>query len=364
MKACNLAAMSHVSIQQRWLSATVLGLAMCALELATGAPCAAQSAAQSGTAASQPTGSAGARQLYASGETKYKAADYAGALNDFQAADAIKPASQSARFIGLCEDKLGHYPEAVAAYERFLSDVPAKLASEADGIKKRVEEIKAMPGHVHVESTPAGATVTIDGKAPTGQPGLSPVDADLPPGPHTVHVAAEGHEAVDRMITVGFGSKQDVKVDLPAGAPPPVVPIVAGVVPAPAPAPPPPPPPPPPRSKLPAIITGGLAIVAAGIGTGFGIVTLGDKSTFNKTPTEANAETGQNHALITDMSFGVAITLGVTSVVLLLTRDEPEAKKAASLGVPTIKVPKSAMTLRAAPIVTAHGGGAGALLSF
>jgi tetratricopeptide (TPR) repeat protein len=345
--------------QRRWLSATAVAVALCASVV----PSAAQSA---GGGKPALTGTEGARQLYAAGEAKYKAADYAGALNDFQAADAIKPASQAARYIGLCQDKLGHYPEAITAYDRFLADVPPKLQGEVDSIKKRVDEIKAMPGHVRVETSPAGANLTIDGKP---QAGLSPIDVDLPPGPHTVHAAADGREPADQNFTVAFASKMDVSVQLHEAAPP----LAVVPVPVVTPAPPPPPPPPPqePRSKLPAFITGGLAIVAAGVGTAFGIVTINDKSNFNKTPTESIAETGQNHALIADMSFGIAITLGVTSAVLFLTRDESDAAKPKAASLTTVKLSKhtgqkgeEGPSVTATPFMTPHGGGAGALLSF
>jgi len=114
-------------------------------------------AAQATATATATLSAAGIRQVYASGETKFKAADYAGALVDFQAADGAKPTPQTARFVGLCEDKLGHYREAVAAYERFLGDIPLKLQKDGDEIRKRVDEIKAMPGHLRVNSTPPGA---------------------------------------------------------------------------------------------------------------------------------------------------------------------------------------------------------------
>jgi hypothetical protein len=357
---------STMRFERRWLSAAAVALALCA----TAIPVAAQTAAQT-AAGGKPalTGTAGARQLYGSGETKYKAGDYAGALNDFQAADAIKPASQAARYIGLCQDKLGHYADAAVAYERFLADVPAKLQSEVDSVKKRLDEIKAMPGHVHLETSPSGATITIDGKP---QASLSPLDVDLPGGPHTVHAAAEGRDPADQNITVPYAGKMDVALQLHEGAAPPPI-VVVAPVPAPAPAPPPPPPPPPePRSKLPAFITGGLAIVAAGVGTAFGIVTLNDKSTFNTDHSESTAETGQNHALIADMSFGIAITLGVTSAVLFLTRDEPDASKPKAASFTTLKLSKNGgrpgatqgASLTATPFMAPHGGGAGALLSF
>ena len=154
---------------------------------------------------------------------------------------------------------------------------------------------------------------------------------------------------------------------LTEAAPPPAVAVVPVVAPEPVPGPPPPPPAPAePHSKLPALITGGLAIVAAGVGVTFGIITLSDHSTFEKDHSEATAETGQNHALVADMSFGVAITLGVTSVVLLLTKDEADSatKKAASAGTIPLSKRAGGPTLSAAPILSTHGGGAGALLRF
>ncbi len=309
-----------------------------------------------------PTGVAGARQLYGSGEAKFKAGDYAGALSDFQAADAIKAAPQAARYIALCQDKLGNYAEAVQSYQRFLADVPAKMQAEADAAKQRVAEIQAMPGHVHIETAPSGAVVSVDGKP---LPALSPTDVDIPPGSHAIHATAEGRDPADQTVTVAFASKQEVTLQLPEKAPPP--PPVVAVAPVPPPQPAPPPPPREPRSKLPAIITGGLAIAAAGVGTAFGIITLNDKSNFNKDHSESTAESGQNHALITDMSFGVAITLGVTSVVLLLTKDEADAPKpahgAAESGGQTASR-DAGPRLSAAPIVMPHGGGAGALLRF
>src|SRR6476660_8557378 len=66
------------------------------------------------------------KKAYTDGEKKFKAGDYAGALVDFQAADSIKQTPHAARYIGLCQDNLGHYQDAVAAYERFLANVPPK----------------------------------------------------------------------------------------------------------------------------------------------------------------------------------------------------------------------------------------------
>src|SRR5262249_9732279 len=101
-------------------------------------------------AAAKPPAKNDPRALYGAGEDKFKKGDYEGALTDFTAADAIKSAPQAARYIGLCQDNLRHYKEAVTAYERFLADVPTKMKEQGDEVRKRVEAIKAMPGKVHV----------------------------------------------------------------------------------------------------------------------------------------------------------------------------------------------------------------------
>jgi hypothetical protein len=110
-------------------------------------------------------------------------------------------------------------------------------------------------------------------------------------------------------------------------------------------------------------VTGGIAVVAAGVGTAFGIVTLNDKSSYNTTPTTNTADNGDTHALITDMAFGVALTFGVTSAVLFLTKDEP-TPGAAPAKTSKADPRKPSITLTPTPIVGPHEGGAGLLLRF
>ncbi len=311
-----------------------------------------------------------ARKHYAEGEKKYKAGDYAGAYAEFQAADNIKPAPQTARYMGLCQDAVGHYRDAVAYYDRFLGDVPARIAAEkddakkkklqdeADDIKKREDEIKKMPGKIHVESVPPGAHVTVDGKPASG---LTPTDVEVTPGTHTVNVSADGRQPAEKQVDVAFASTQNVNAELEAAAAPvPTLPPQPPPAEAPPPAAP-PPPPPAPRSMLPAYITGGVAIVAAGVGTVFGIMALNDKSTFDSNPTSQTADDGENHALIADMCFGVALTLGVTSAVLFLTPDESAPAPAAA---GARARPRNKVTIIPTPIITPNGGGGGALVRF
>lgn len=312
-----------------------------------------------------------AKKHYEDGEKKYKAGEYAAALKEFEAADSIKGTPQTARFLGLCHDGLGHYPEAVTWYEKFLNEPPktptAAQQANLDEIRGRVAKIKALPGKVHIETTPAGATVMVDGQAQT-QP--TPADIEVPPGKHVIRLSLEGRIPQDKEIEVAFASKQDLQAELEAKPPPPAPP--PPVTPPPPPPQPATPPPPPPeeRSKVPAYVTGGLAIAAAGVGTVFGVMALGDKSDFDKEPNTSPkkkgfADDGDNHALIADMAFAAALTLGITSVVLFVTKDEPPATAGGGRGRAWAARPKkSTITVTPAPIVTPTGGGAGAIIRF
>lgn len=317
-----------------------------------------------------------AKKHYSDGEKKYKAGDFAGALADFQQANEIKSTPHAERYLGLCEDNLGHYQAALEWYDKFLTHVPDKLASQGDELRKREGEIKAMPGKVHIDSTPQGAAVAIDDKPPTG---LTPLDVDLAPGPHTVKLTAPGRVPTSKPVDVAFASTGTVSAELAAEPPPPPPPVAPTPVAAVAPADATPPAATPvapastePRSKVPAIVTGALAIAAAGVGTVFGIIALGDRNDFNNTPTSAIADRGDSHALIADMAFGVALTFGVTSAVLFFTKDEAPVTtssnapttKAGGAGATAKTAAASGITFTPTPIVGPHTGGAGFVLRF
>jgi hypothetical protein len=320
---------------------------------------AAKPAAAASAAAEKPDLNA-AKRHYADGEKKFKAGDFAGALTEFQAANDIKSTPQAERYMGACEDSLGHRREAAAWYDKFLAHVPEKMATLGDEIRKRLGEIEALPGKVHLESNPAGAAVSIDGKP---QPAPTPADVELSPGAHTIKFTAQGRLPAEKPIDVPFASTQTVTVDLEA-EPPAATPPPAPVAVAPPPA---PPPPPEPRSKVPAFVTGGLAIVAAGVGTVFGVMALNDKSDYDKNPTAKTADDGDTHSLIADMAFGVALTFGVTSAVLFLTKDDQPAAPPATAKATTVKGDGgkgSGVTMAAVPWVSPRAGGAGFVLRF
>ncbi|HXX70526.1 MAG TPA: hypothetical protein VEK07_25310 [Polyangiaceae bacterium] len=319
-----------------------------------------------GPAAAAPSNAdlAAAKKHYSDAEKKYKSGDFAGALTDFHAANDIKSTPQAERYIGLCEDALGHFAVAVDWYTKFLAHVPPKMSTLGDETHKRVVEISALPGKVHVESTPPGADVVIDGKL---QPAPAPFDVEVTPGQHLLEFKQRGRIPASKMIDVAFASAQSAAVDLeaePAPQPPPA-PVAAAPAPVALPA---VPPPPQPRSKVPAYVTGALAIAAAGVGTAFGILTLNDKAQFDRNPTTQTADNGDTHSLIADMSFGVAITFAVTSIVLFVTKDEPPASTTSAQ--PPTRVARTRRTetrsvgWTVAPMVGSRSGGADLVVRF
>ncbi|MCL2449988.1 MAG: PEGA domain-containing protein, partial [Polyangiaceae bacterium] len=220
------------------------------------------------------------------------------------------------------------------------------------------------------ESDPAGADVALD-DTPLATP--TPADVSLPPGTHKVRFSAKGRVAVEKAVDVAFASSQTVSVALQLEPPPPAPPPPVAVVPPPAVPAAVPAPPAEPRSKLPAYITGGLAIAAAGVGTAFGVLALNDKSRFDKNPTTATADQGDTHALIADMAFGVAVTFAATAIVLFLTRDDaPPANASAGAARPVASGDGESAPSRKervvsvvpTPVVGPHTAGAGFVLQF
>lgn len=297
-----------------------------------------------------------ARKAYGEGDAAFKAGDFAGAYAGFSKANELIPSVQAAYWTAKAIDGQGKSEDAIAAYDKLLADPGiASLGDEkTNDAKARLADLKAKQvGEVTVVTTPPGATISIDG---TPQPGETPTTVKLPPGPHKITLVAAGFEPKEVDVDVKGGEKAEQKLELVAKAPPPPPPAPEPVVEAPAP--PPPPPPPPPRSKVPAYITLGIAGAGAVVGTIFGIKALGAKNDFDKKPTGSAADDTERNALIADMAFGVAITLGVTGVVLL-TSDDSAAPAAAS----NAKLPKRAK-LVVAPYATPKGGGAGMQYTF
>jgi hypothetical protein len=296
-----------------------------------------------------------ARKAYGEGEKAYAAGDFSAAYTGYAKANELIPSAHAAYWAAKSLDQGGRSEEAIQGYEALLADPGSSKIGEdkvADA-HTRLETLKAAQvGEVTVSTAAAGALLLVDG-AP--HPGPFPAVLKLSPGPHKLTLTAEGFDAKEVDLQVTAGTKVEQNVELaPHAAPPPPPPPVPEVAPAP-----PPPPPPEKHSKVPAYVTLGIATGGAIVGTIFGVKALQAKSDYDSTPTTKHADDTERNALIADMAFGVAVTLGVTGIVLLTSSDDaPEAPKAAKLHLP----PKG--TFNVVPYIGRESGGAAARLTF
>ncbi|MBI5493714.1 MAG: PEGA domain-containing protein [Deltaproteobacteria bacterium] len=106
------------------------------------------------------------------------------------------------------------------AVQRPLGGEEADVAAVTDAVRARLG--RQRPAHVSVASTPAGASVFLDGAAA----GVTPLNnVPLPPGAHRVRVALAGHVAEERDVAMKAGRSSVAVFQLvpepAAGAPPP-----------------------------------------------------------------------------------------------------------------------------------------------
>jgi tetratricopeptide (TPR) repeat protein len=132
----------------------------------------------------------------------YNDGNYSAALAEFEAAQKAHPAPAVLYNIGLTQKALFRYTEAITSLESYLK-AEQKLAPEqrkaAEGV---IAEMKALLADVTFTIEPAGAQVTVDGRA-VGQAPLAP--QGIAAGNHTIEVTLEGYKPQKRDLLVTAG---------------------------------------------------------------------------------------------------------------------------------------------------------------
>lgn len=272
-----------------------------------------------------PEQQSAARASFEAGKKAYDEEDFVTAEAEFKKAQAVIPSPHAEYWIASSLDKQGKDAASiVTAYETFLSNPGASHLGEEklEEARTRVAELKkGLPAQYTFTTDPAGAAVRIDGVAQTG---LTPLQVELTAGIHKIEATLEGYETTSAEIQVEGGSRVEQPLILTAI---PVVEPVALDKTAAAEA--------PERSLVPAYVTLGLGTAGLIAGTVFGILAVDAKSQFNDMIASGGvsrdsilekADEVERNALIADMSFGIALTLGITGVVLLTS--SPEAATA------------------------------------
>lgn len=303
------------------------------------------------------------------GKEAFDKKDWAAAKESFMEADEILPAATAQYYIARSHEELGESADAVKYYEKALADGKLKEEFAADS-KTRMDALKKKPAKVKVASEPAGATILVDGKA---IPEKTPAEIELAPGTHKITLQAAGKKDNEQSVEVAAFTGATLNAtleDKPAApaedpfakkdtTPPPATTTTtstattttATVTPDSG-----------KKDMTWVYVTGGAAIVALGVGTFFGLQAMSDKSKFDEAVSAGNAaeardkrDSGTRNALISDMGFGIGITLAVTSAVLYFTRPAPEEKAAST---------KSTTKMSLAPVVTPNAGFLSATVNF
>ena len=295
-----------------------------------------------------------ARLAFEAASKAFSEENYEVALAEFRRAYEIIPSPHAEYWIALSMDKADPEtkdPKALAvAYRTFLTNPGASHvgAEEVEAAKARLAELrKNLPATVTIVSTPAGAAVTINGEP---KEGVTPLTLELPPGTYQVGLSLDGYDTANVEVNAegGVALEQQVQLAQSVVAPPPAEPAVkTQAEPAPQ-----------QKSMVPAYVTLGLGAAGLVSGTIFGIMALNSKSKFKDDPTTDHADAAERNALIADMSFGIALTLGLTGIVLLTSHDAAAEPSSAQ------KKQGKKTEFAWAPYASPRGAGAAARLTF
>ncbi len=277
------------------------------------------------------------------GEDLFKKKQFKESKAEYEEAEELFPGATPKYWIARNAEELGEYAEAAAWYDKAIELGKLKPETQKDA-QDRVAALKAKPAKVKVTSDPPGAVIIVDGKA---IPEKTPTDVELAPGKHKIALSADKKKPFEREVdVVPFKGAELVATLEAVPEPPPPTTAPPAVIATTGPA--------NPGTALPpgqddvrmrrdntwVYVTGAAAIVGLGVGTFFGVKALSNKSDYDKNPTQDLHDTGTRNALISDMGFGIGVTLAITSAVLFFTAPAGEpAKKAAGLTVTPVAAP-------------------------
>lgn len=188
-----------------------------------------------------------ARVLDKEGAKAYADGRYHDAIRYFEEAYRLGGPPFELWNVAKCRLRLDQPEQAAEALEQYLAK-PNLPADDREQAERELDALKKRSSTLTVSSTPAGATVTIDGR--TADEGKTPVSVTIAPGPHTVVVTYDdGNPASRRARTHAVEARYGRAVILDADLTPP----------SPAPKSPPPPPPEPEPGRT--SIRAGIALV-------------------------------------------------------------------------------------------------------
>lgn len=265
----------------------------------------------------------------------------------FTRAHALRPSARTLRGLGLTAYEMRDYVEASSALRQALDSQEKPLTAEMrTKVEQTLKEAEAFVAQYKLTVQPETATLQVDSKPPVLRDG----QLLLNPGSHLVTAEAEDFEFLSRNVVVQGGERGTLKLVLVP------LPDQAAAAAEPEPAPPP--------QAAPAVeeesswntqrtVAVGLGIggiIAAGIGTTFGVMAANEDSASDKgcVGNECDADgyehrdNALSHAEVATISFIVSGALIAAGVVVYLTAPPSGEEEAPAAGLAPAFAPGAA----------------------
>jgi hypothetical protein len=147
-----------------------------------------------------------ARDLKARGDAAIGEMRYTEALEAYEEAYRLSPTWEVLFNRGRAHQFLGHFPEALADFERFAADAPPAIRSKVPGIDRIVADVRAQVTYLTVRSAVPGATVVLGDRVLGATP--LPARIGVASGKATLRATAPGHEPWERSVDLAGGGRE------------------------------------------------------------------------------------------------------------------------------------------------------------
>ncbi len=152
-----------------------------------------------------------ARELDQQGVRSFRESRFADAARYFRAAFELGGPSTELWNIARSEERRDDVEAAARALDEYLARRDLTPGDRAEA-EREARALRARPSVLTVTTKPAGAAVSIDGRA---LPGATPLSLDVDAGAHAVVVRRAGFEPVARAVDARLGRAVIVSLDLP-----------------------------------------------------------------------------------------------------------------------------------------------------
>ena len=142
-----------------------------------------------------------ARVLDQQGVRAYREERYNDAIRFFEEARKLGGPPSEVWNIAKCHVRLDEPEEAAKSIEEYLGQKGLTPADRAEA-EQQLREIQHRHSTLTVETSPAGATVYLEGHRWAG---VTPATLDIPPGEHKVTIEQAGYDSYERPVTAKYG---------------------------------------------------------------------------------------------------------------------------------------------------------------